>query len=76
MRMRAEERFTRSLLDLELQDSRRVEIAQRQTEETTRMWSEDLAVRDLKRLEKSQMLEREAMGAEDVLARMWKSIEE
>lgn len=76
VRMRAEERFTRSLLDLELQDSRRVEIAQREAKEKARMWSEDLAVRDLKRLEKDQMVEREEMGAEDVLARTWKSIKE
>lgn len=76
VRMRAEERFTRSLLDLELQDSRRVEMAQREAKEKARMWSEDLAVRDLKRLEKDQIVEREQMGVEDVLARTWKSIEE
>lgn len=76
VRMRAEERFTRSLLDLELQDSLRVEIAQREAEEKTRLWSEDLAVRQLKRLQKDQLVERETMMAEDVLARTWKSIQE
>lgn len=73
--MRAEERSTRSLLDLELQDSRRVELARREAEEGARMWSEDLAVRYLKRLEEDQTVEREAMGAEDVLARMLERIE-
>lgn len=74
--MRAEERFTRALLDLELQDLRRLEGARRETEETVRMQSEDQAMRDFRRLEKTQMAEREAMGVEDVLARMWKNTEE
>jgi len=76
VRMRAEERCTRALRDLELQDLRRVERAQREAEETIKMQSEDLAMRDLARLEKVQALEREAMGAEDELARSWKAIEQ
>lgn len=73
VRMRAEERFTRSLLDLELEDARRVEIIQRETKEKAKMWKEDLAVRDLDRLEKAQMVEREAMRTEDALARLWEN---
>lgn len=75
VRMRAEERFTRALLDLELQDLRRLERARCETDETARMRSEDQAMRDLRRLEKTQMEEREAMRVEDVLARTRKSIE-
>lgn len=76
VRMRAEERFTRALLDLELQDLRRLERAQREAEETVRMRAEDQAVRDLRRLEEAQMAESEAMGVEDVLARTWRNAEE
>lgn len=76
VRMRAEERFTRSLLDLELQDLRRLERARRETEESVRMRSEDQAMRDLRRLEQAQMAERKAMGTEDELARIWKQFEE
>lgn len=73
--MRAEERFTRALLDLELQDLRRLERVRREREETVRMRSEDHAMRDLRRLEKAQMAERTAMGVEDALSRIWKKLE-
>lgn len=76
VRMRAEERCTRALLDLELQDLRRVERRQCEREETIKMQSEDQAMGDLARLERAQILEREAMGAEDELARSWKAIEQ
>eukprot|EP00903_Cladosiphon_okamuranus_P007028 g6834.t1 len=76
VRMRAEERFTRALLDLELQDLRRLESARRETGETYRMRSEDHAMQDLMRLEEAQMAEREAMGVEDALAGIWKKNEE
>lgn len=73
--MRAEERFTRAVLDLELQDLRRLERARRETAETMRMRSEDQAMQYLKRLEEAQVAEREAMGVEDVLAGEWKKAE-
>ncbi len=76
VRMRAEERCTRALLDLELQDLRRVERGRREAEEAIKMQSEDQAMRNLTRLEETQALEREAMGAEDALARSWKAIEQ
>eukprot|EP00752_Nemacystus_decipiens_P011290 g10033.t1 len=76
VRMRAEERTTRALLDLELQDKRRLEMAWREAEETARMRLEDQAMRDFRRIEDAQMSEREAMVVEDVLARTWKDAEE
>ena len=76
VRMRAEERCTRALLDLELQDLRRIERGQREAEETVKMQSEDRAMRDLKCQEKTQALERQAMRAEDAMARAWKKIEQ
>lgn len=76
VRMRAEERFTRALLDLELQDLQRLERARREAEETLRMRSEDQVMRNLRRLEQAQVAEREAMRVEDELARTRKQTEE
>lgn len=74
--MRAEERFTRALLDLELRDLRRLESARREAGETVRMRSEDKAMQNLMRLEEAQKAERETMSVEDVLARIWKNNKE
>lgn len=76
VRMRAEERFTRALMDVEIQDLRRAQIAQREEEESGRMRAEDLAMRELKLAEKAQILERVVMQAEDMLARGLKNFEE
>ncbi|CAM9322982.1 unnamed protein product [Ectocarpus sp. 6 AP-2014] len=76
VRMRAEERFTRALMDVEIQDLRRAQIAQREEEESGRMHAEDLAMRELKLAEKAQILERVLMQAEDMLARGLKNFEQ
>ncbi|CAN0510270.1 unnamed protein product, partial [Ectocarpus sp. 12 AP-2014] len=76
VRMRAEERLTRALMDVEIQDLRRAQIAQREEEESGRMRAEDLAMRELKLAEKAQTLERVVMQAEDMLARGLKNYEE
>lgn len=74
--MRAEERFTRALMDVEIQDLRRDQIAKREKEECRRMHAEDLAMRELQVAEEAQILERAAMQAEDMLARSLKNFEE
>ncbi|CAN0494415.1 unnamed protein product, partial [Ectocarpus sp. 12 AP-2014] len=76
VRMRAEERLTRALMDVEIQDLRRAQIAQREEEESGRMRAEDLAMRELKLAEKAQTLERVVMQAEDMLARGLENYEE
>lgn len=76
MRMRAEERLTRALLDLEHEDLRRVEMAHREEEEAVRMRSEDLEMRELKRVTEAQSSELASMGEEDILARASKNFEE
>lgn len=73
--MRAEERYTRALLDLELQDSQSADRARREAEESVIMGLEDLAMQELRCLEKAQAEERAVMGAEDALAKKWKHIE-
>lgn len=67
--MRAEERYTRALLDLERQDAQRVDRARREAAETVKMKLEDLATQELRCLEKAQAMECGAMAAEDALAR-------
>lgn len=69
-RMRAEERCTRALLYLEIEESNRMDIARREAREAASMVSEDLAMRELKRLHKKQMSDRRAMEAEDRLSKM------
>lgn len=76
VRMRAEERFTRALLDLERQDLQRVEMAHREEEESVKMRLEDLAMREHKRVADAQIVERASMGVEDVRARASKNLEE
>lgn len=73
--MRAEERYTRALLDLELQDSQSADRARREAAESVIMGLEDLAMQELCCLEKAQAEERAVMGAEDALVREWKHIE-
>ncbi|CAN0097012.1 unnamed protein product, partial [Scytosiphon promiscuus] len=75
VRMRAEERLTRALLDLALQDLQRVETANREEKERAGMQSEDLAMRDLKRVTEAQSVELALMGIEDVLARASRNFE-
>lgn len=73
--MRAEERYTRALLDLELQDSQRVDRTRREAVESAMMRLEDLTMQELRCVERAQAAERAVMGAEDALARKWKNVE-
>lgn len=73
--MRAEERYTRALQGLQLQDSQRVDRARREAAERDSMRFEDLVMQELRCLAKAQATERGAMGAEDALVRKWKHIE-
>ena len=73
--MRAEERYTRALLDLELQDSQRTDRACRETAESVMMRLEDLAMQEARCLQKAQAAERVMMGAEDAMTRKWKHLE-
>lgn len=73
--MRAEERYTRALLDLELQDSQSADRARHEAAESVIMRLEDLTTQEVHRLEKAQAEECAVMGAEDALARKWKHIE-
>lgn len=72
--MRAEERRTRALLDLELQDSQRKSAARRKAEEAAAMALEDLAMQERTRQERAQFTERKEMGLEDALSRKWEAI--
>lgn len=73
--MRAEERYTRALLDIERQDAQRVDRTKHEAAELVMMRFEDVAVQELRCLEKAQAVERGAMATEDALTREWKLIE-
>lgn len=68
-RMRAEERSTRALIDLDREEARRLTRICRETEETLAMMSEDAAMRELICIEETEMTERRAMGLDDALSK-------
>lgn len=72
--MRAEERCTRALIDLELQDAWRLDRARREAEEAVKMGLEELETREFNRLERAQIVEQRAMETEDQLSRIWEDI--
>lgn len=72
--MRAEERCTRALLDLELQDCRQRSAARREAEEAAAMRLEDLAMRELCRQEHAQLSECREMGLEDALSKKQEAV--
>lgn len=66
--MRAEERQTRSILDVEAQDAQQACEAMHEAEEASRMRLEEVAMRELQRSERDREIEQSGMEIEDGLS--------